>query len=219
MFASAGLVRLMLVMTLGLMMFGEQAQAEVYVAGELGANIPSDLSNTTWTYGSATGTGNDVSQQKSLMYGAKLGYYFDSVKWLGVETEVFNSTPKIESQKYTVNSTSIGTLAGADHRVLMWAPVNVVVRYQAGAFEPYAGIGMGVFFSKISALNLSSSATDIGLNTQLGLRYRIADHVAVFGEWKFNHAKLSHDNIASTILGVSANYNAHILAVGVAYHF
>ena len=212
-------VRQILLGTLGLMVLGQQAQAELYIAGQVGANIPSDLSSTKWTYGNSTAGGNSVSQQTSMMYGAKLGYYFDSVKWLGVETEVFNATPKIESQRYTVGSTSIGQLAGANHRVLMWAPANIVVRYQAGAFEPYAGIGLGVFFSQISAANSSSSATDIGLNTQLGLRYLLMDHVALFGEWKFNYAKLSHENIGGSLLGVSADYNAHILAFGIAYHF
>jgi opacity protein-like surface antigen len=153
------------------------------------------------------------------MYGAKLGYYFDSLKWLGLETEVFNATPHIKQQNWTINGLNLGTLPGINNRVLTWAPVNIVIRYQAGAFEPYAGVGLGIFFSHMSAAGFSSSSTDVGLNTQLGLRYRVTQGLSLFGEWKFNHASISHNNLAGTGLNASADYNAHNLAFGVGYHF
>jgi opacity protein-like surface antigen len=157
------------------------------------------------------------------MYGAKAGYYFDSLKVqnfnLGVETEVFNSTPHIKQQQATIGGIS-GTLQGFTNRVLTWAPLVVVVRYQAGAFEPYAGVGLGVFFSRISDGTTSSSSTDIGLTTQLGLRYRVNPNLSLFGEWKYNYANIDHSNFAGASgLDVSANYSASILAAGVGYHF
>lgn len=191
----------------------------MYVAGQLGVNLPQNLSNVEWSAFGATVSGNDLALQDSLVYGAKLGYYFDSVKWLGVETEVFNATPHIKQQNWTIGDINFGTLPGINNPVLTWAPVNIVVRYQMGSFEPYAGVGLGVFFSHLSAAGLSSSSTDVGLNTQLGLRYRVANHVSVFGEGKFNHANISLDNLAGIGLNVSADYNAHNLVFGVGYHF
>ena len=197
-------------------------QAEMYVAGQVGANIPQDLSNVEYSAFGVTIGGNDLALQNSLMYGAKAGYYFDSLKFqnfnLGVETEVFNSTPHIKQQDFTVGGVNIGT-AGFTNRVLTWAPVIVVVRYQAGAFEPYAGVGLGVFFSRISDGTDSSSSTDVGLNTQLGLRYRVNPNLSLFGEWKYNYANINHDNIGGSGLDVSYNYNANIFAAGVGYHF
>jgi hypothetical protein len=112
------------------------------------------------------------------MYGAKLGYYFNSLKWLGVETEVFNTNPNSKQQTVTVSGGGVSgtqTLAGPDIRVLTWAPIDVVVRYQAGKFEPYAGVGMGVFFARVhdGASGESSSSTKVGLNTQLGVRFLV----------------------------------------------
>lgn len=203
-------------------------QAEMYVAGQVGVNIPQSLSNVQWSAGGGTLGGNDLSLQNSVMYGAKVGYYFDSLKtmqppaWqhfrLGVETEVFNSTPHIKHQAITIGGANAGT-TGFDNRVLMWAPLVVVVRYQAGVFEPYAGVGLGVFFSRISDGTDSSSSTDVGLNTQLGLRYRVNPNLSLFGEWKYNYANINHDNIGGTGLDVSYNYNANIFATGVGYHF
>jgi len=197
-------------------------QAEMYVAGQVGANIPQDASNVEYSAFGVTVGGNNLALQNSLMYGAKAGYYFDSLKFqnfnLGVETEVFNSTPHIKQQDFTVGGVNIGA-AGFTNRVLTWAPVIVVVRYQAGAFEPYAGVGLGVFFSRISDGTDSSSSTDVGLNTQLGLRYRVNPNLSLFGEWKYNYANIDHTNIGGSGLDVSYNYNANIFAAGVGYHF
>ena len=203
------------------------AQAEVYVGGQIGAHLPSSYSNVEASAGTRPNINiSDLSLQDSLMYGAKVGYYFDSMKWegfnLGVETEVFNATPHIEQQQWTFTGpggTAKATFPGVNNRVLTWAPFNIVVRYQVGQFEPYAGIGLGVFFSHLSSGSFSSSSTDVGLNTQLGLRYRVTNDVSVFGEWKFNHASVSHNNIVGSGLNISADYNANILAFGAAYHF
>lgn len=120
--------------------------------------------------------------KNSVMYGAKLGYYFDSLKWLGVETEAFNATPHVKQQNYTIAGVNLGTGPGVNSRILTWAPVNIVVRHQMGMFESYAGVGLGVFFSRFSDGTDSSSSTDVGLNTQLGLRYRVTDSLTLIGE-------------------------------------
>jgi opacity protein-like surface antigen len=192
----------------------------MYVAGQAGVNIPYNLSNVEWSAGGITLGGNDLSLHNSLMYGAKFGYYFDPLKWLGVETEVFNATPHVKQQNLTIGGFDLGTAPGLNLRILTWAPVNIVVRHQMGAFEPYAGVGLGVFFSRFSDGTDSSSSTDVGLNTQLGLRYRVTTNLALFGEWKFNHANLSHSNfLGANGVDVSADYNAHNLVFGVGYHF
>ena len=204
---------------------GAPTKAEMYVAGQAGVTIPQSFSSVEYSALGVTLSGNDLSMQNSLMYGAKAGYYFDSLKWqnfnLGVETEVFNTNPNIKEQNYTIAGANLGTGPGVNARILTWAPVNIVVRYQAGAFEPYAGVGFGLFFSHFSqAGSGSSSGTDVGLNTQLGLRYRVTNNVSLFGEWKYNHANLSNDNFVGTNgLKVSGDYNANILAFGLGYHF
>ncbi|MDH4081768.1 MAG: porin family protein [Nitrospira sp.] len=210
---------------LGLVLFSRPAQAEWYVAGQVGANLPADLSNVQWSSGGASVSGNDLELQTSLVYGGKIGYYFEPVKWLGIETEVFNATPHVKQQDWIIGGIPLApalglpTIPGIYNRVLTWAPINLVVRYQAGAFEPYAGVGLGVFFSHLSASDFSSSSTDVGLNTQVGLRYRITSAIAMFGEWKYNWANIGHDNLSGTGLNVEADYRAHNFVVGVGYHF
>ena len=201
-------------------------QAEMYVAGQVGVTIPNDASNIEGVGPAAGVKLTDLSLHKSIMYGAKVGYYFDSVKWLGVETEVFNTNPNIKQQAGTFSvpgaSTTV-TLPGQDLRVLTWAPLNVVVRYQAGQFEPYAGVGMGVFFSRLhdGQSGESSSSTKVGLNTQLGVRYLVTKNLAVFGEWKYNRASFNFDPSSPTQAtgGFKGDYSANLFVFGVGYHF
>ncbi len=216
---------------IALLTFTESSHAEMYVAGQLGVNIPNGYSDVSATGGSVNVTTSSLSQQNSMMYGAKLGYYFDSLNYegfnLGVETEVFNSTPHIQKQPFSANGsignlygTLTGTFNGLNNRVLMWSPFTALVRHKSGAFEPYAGVGLGLFFSNLSGYGASASSdTAVGLNTQLGLKYHIADHLSMFGEWKYNYAKFQYNNIVGTAVNISANYSANLLSFGIAYHF
>ncbi len=162
------------------------------------------------------------------MYGAKLGYFFDSVKWLGVETEVFRTTPHIEQQTVTTRvpggGSASGTMTGSNLRVVTWAPANLTVRYQLGQLEPYAGFGTGIFFARLKdkQTHESTSSTAVGLNAQVGLRYRVPgnrDNMVFFGEWKFNHARFHFDETPRAFGDIDATYNVQHLLFGLGYFF
>ena len=82
---------------------------------------------------------------------------------------------------------------------------------------------MGVFFANIKdgQTGESSSSTNVGLNTQLGLRYLVTENVSLFGEWKYNRASFDFSPSSPTQAtgGVKGDYSANILAFGVGYHF
>lgn len=179
-------------LALGVLLFlSSPARGEMYVAGQVGVTLPNDASSIDYSTSLAPGVtlrGNDLELQTSVVYGAKLGYYFESLKWLGVETEVYNTTPHVKQQNVVIGGISLGTVPGSYLRVLNWSPITVVVRYQMGKFEPYAGVGLGLYFSRLkdAASGEATSSTTPGLNTQAGLRYRMTEHIAMFGEWKYN---------------------------------
>lgn len=83
------------------------------------------------------------------MYGLKLGCYFESLPWLGIERESFITTPHRPQQQLILGVPGVGDVSadesGATNRLIVISP-NLVVRYQAGSFEPYLGIGPGIFF-------------------------------------------------------------------------
>ena len=79
-----------------------------------------------------------------------------------------------------------------------------------------AGVGLGLFFASTNILGPSTSTTEPGLVTKLGLEYKLNDQIGLFGEWKYNYASLTFTSGSSRL---SADYNAHILAFGLNWHF
>lgn len=206
-------------------------KAEWYVAGQGGVTLPSigkgltDVDIDSSGFPSGT-TMSDRALKSSILYGAKLGYFFPRAKWLGLETEVYNTTPHIKQQFTTVTVPGAGSAGGVltgDHfRVLTWAPMNVVFRYPNTRLQPYIAVGPGIFFAQVKTTQTgfegSQSSTKIGLNAQAGLRYHITRRVTVFGEWKYNYARFNFAE-NDTQFGFKATYSMNHVVFGIGYHF
>jgi len=198
------------------------ARAEFYIAGEAGYTIPNDLSNVTTTGATPGITISDIDLKDSFMYGGKIGYFFQSLTWLGVEAEAFNTTPHIKEQ--TLTASAAGTTAsalssGAHFRVLTLA-FNLIARYPGKTFQPYGGVGLGIFFAKISDETGSISDNGVlGLNALAGIRWFLTDHFALFAEYKYTRAAFSFDNVPATGTGLDADYSASHIAGGLSFHF
>ena len=196
------------------------AGAEVYVGGYLGGAFPDSLSIT----GSGAFSGVTVSDQKlqnSLLYGGKLGMFLPgSLKWLGFETEVFNTNPNLKQQNLTVTGPggSVTSPISESHlRVTTWA-VNAVVRYPGEKFQPYAGVGLGVFFHHFEG---ASEGRSPGLNAMVGLRYMVTEHVGLFGEYKYDRAVLKLEGpVPGVGTGTLDNtYSVSSVVGGLSFHF
>ena len=211
-----------------IVLFAPQAYAETYVGGQFGVTFPQSLSNVHITQDGLGGlSSSDLSLHSSLMGGIKLGHYFTKARWLGIETELFYTTPHIKDQSFVVSgpggSASLGPASGEYNRVITWAPMNLVLRYDKTRLQPYVAVGPGVFFAKRTDSNGGTeSGTAVGLNSQVGLRYYITRNWTVFGEGKYNLARIgytSKDSDPNAALGFRATYSAFILDFGVSYHF
>jgi|CXWL01.1.fsa_nt_gi outer membrane protein W len=217
------------------LLFLSAAYSETYIAGQVGYTMAQDTThgkaNDPTYAGLPSGTSiSDVSLNNSLMYGMKLGHYFNSMPWLGVELESFVTTPHRPQQRLTLGGPGIGTIqqdeGGATNRLVVVSP-NLMMRYQAGALEPYVGVGPGIFFlrqqqltSVAGGLSYAQSSTGVGLNTQVGLRFRLTSHIALFGEWKFNYARIDLSGQADVgHFGINAITTLHHFVFGVGYHF
>jgi hypothetical protein len=208
--------------------------AETYIAGQFGVTLPSVLGKGLGE-GDLTGQfivpGSRVSAQsldESILYGGKVGHYFKAVRWLGLEAEVYNTTPHIKQQVTTFSGPSgvagSAELPGLHLRVLTVAPFNVMFRYHKTRLQPYVGVGPGLFFARIDdpalTSNNSQSSMGFGLNAQAGVRFYITRRVALFGEGKFNYA--SFDETPSgffNLFGFDTDYKMFHASFGVSVHF
>jgi opacity protein-like surface antigen len=224
-----------------------EAHAETYIAGQLGVALPfgglsaGDVNSQPFSslFGpNTTVSHGDYELSTALMYGGKVGHYLDSARWVGLEAEVFYTTPHIEQQDhaFTIQNASLpsvtvsGTLQGAYFRVITVAPFNLMFRYHKSRLQPYVGVGPGIFFAQIKGEGLAApfspeSTSDnaaIGLNAKAGLEYYVTKHLTAFAEWKFNYAHFDFDenqNLYPFFFGLDATYTMHFVSFGVGYHF
>ncbi len=212
----------------GFTLVPDPAASESYLAGQFGVTLASELTDGDLTSHGLGGLHiSNQELQSSLMGGIKLGHYFTKARWLGIETELFYTTPHIKQGTLTISGPGgavSGEFLGLHNRMLTWAPANILIRYPYYRLQPYAAIGPGLFFGQIKdpQSGLSQSGTTIGLNTQVGLKYFVTRQWVIFTEWKYNLARIgytSQDDNPDAPIGFRATYSVHLLAFGIGYHF
>ena len=187
------------------------AVAETYVGGGLGVAFSADISEI----GANTAIISDLESDDSFAYGLKVGHYFNSMPWLGVEVNASSSDPDMGNQSSTVTGTGGGimtsTVARVEIEVEHFTTIGFLVMLRATEeqtkelynIEPYLGIGFArnsinlseaVSYTGAGVLagksNLGSGA-EVGLLLSAGLNYKINDRTKFFTE--LHYTKASYD--------------------------
>jgi opacity protein-like surface antigen len=220
----------LLTIVVPIVLFAPQAYAESYVAGQFGLVRPGSLSDGKVTQDGLGGLSisSDQPLKNSLGLSGKFGHYFTRAPWIGIETGVSYSTPHIEEGSLTFSgpggSASSPILSGVHQRVITW-DADMIFRYPGYQLQPYIGIGPSLYFANLKgpAAPPGQSATSIGFNVEGGLRYYITRNWALFGEGKYNWARMDyssdHSDPNADPFGFRATYSALTLSLGVSYHF
>jgi opacity protein-like surface antigen len=217
---------------------------ELYVAGFGGYTFGG---GSSFTNAQVFGTpSRGFSLNDSGIYGLKIGYFMpDRLNWLGFEVEGFNTSPNIKPVAVGAGGTSVGaslrvtTVAfnaiirgkfacgpsyndpsrrttTESHRDAYGRPPDTFCPLQ-----PYVGAGIGVFFAHTNGFGGETSSSDNavpGFNGLAGVRYFMTEHIAVFGEYKYNRATFNFNNV-STPAGFSGDYSVHNVVGGLSFHF
>jgi opacity protein-like surface antigen len=219
----------LLALLIPIVLFTPQAYGESYVAGQFGVTFPQSLGNGTTTQDGIGGLDiSDQSLKSSALVGAKLGHYFTKARWMGIETGLSYTTPHVEEGSITFSgpggSVTSPTLSGLSQRIITW-DIDVIFRYPGYRLQPYLGIGPSLFFASLNGPTAppGQSATSIGFNVEGGLRYYITRRWALFGEGKYNWARMdyssNHSDPNADPFGFRATYSALGLSLGISYHF
>jgi opacity protein-like surface antigen len=198
------------------------AQAEWYIGAYGGLATPGAFSNATLS--SATLGGgvteariNDLELKTTLTGGIKAGYFFVTRPWLGIETDVYTLKPEVK-QQVIVGGTSSRTvfadnLPAIPLRLTTWA-FNIIIRSPSigDIFQPYGGMGYGLFFASSSKDGISNSHISPGFQLVAGARILLSPRWAIFGEFKFNRATIRFSYIRG-------NYDSQMFAAGVMMQF
>ncbi len=217
-----------LAIMLGLMALpiGQDAAAELYIGLYGGLTTPERFQNVKGIGDFDVVTLTDLDLARSTVYGAKLGVFPTPQSWLGLETEFFYTNPHVKQQDITFSVLGVPVLtdnfAGAHVRMATWA-LNLIARYPNEHFQPYAGVGFGIFWARVSGAHTgltppdlgTSSDTSSGLNALGGIRIALTRRLALFGEYKYNQAVF---DFGKTV-GLHTFYEAHHFVGGLSFKF
>jgi len=221
---------IILVVSLIAILFNTPGSADdevVYFSAQAGWLFSGRLLNITDVGGSYEPgtTASDLDMKNSGMYGAKLGIY-SRRGILGLETEIFRTTPDVGRQRETFHEPSFGpyvTDEGYDVSVTAWA-VNLLVRVPlSDRMVVHGGVGPAYFWGQIrDSIDTPRGGTQrsnrFGWNTQLGVNYFFTPNLALSAEWKYNYARFHFPDDPNEH-AFRASYNAHFLAASIGYYF
>jgi opacity protein-like surface antigen len=197
-------------------------KAELYAGGMAGAVLPQSLENVRDGKGAKY---SDLAMKPAVAVGAKLGYFFPRATWLGVQTEAFLGFPLYKQQVVSGTGPScpcrLTTEAAGNMTVATWA-LNAIVRYPGKQLQPYAGVGVGLFFARLPDSDWDQAVP--GLNALAGVRYFIGDRIALFIEYKYNRARFNFDRGAvdrntGQFTSLTVDYSASLLVIGNSFHW
>ena len=196
------------------------AYGEMYVGGQVGANIPQDLTSVEGVGGASGFMSSDLELRKMVVFGGKLGWFLpEKFNWLGIETEAYQTDSDIDQQTATLSDPNMGpsatvSIPRTDIAITTWA-FNVIARYPGERFQPYGGIGVGINFARLSGGFATNELSVIPtLNLLAGLRGFVTDKVALFAEYKHNRGTLKFSDNQ-----FEGDYRTNMYLAGISYHW
>lgn len=197
-----------------LLLLATPAASEPYTAAFLGvAFTPSQDLRTEFELNGTpivNGRLHDLDLDTSLLFGGKVGYFFDRLPGpghLGLEVEAFHFRP--DAQEQTVRFTGMLGGASADTplrvqeanidvtgvalNALYRLPLAVSAEFPRGRVQPYVGLGLGVYIATLKTtttpfdVNRTIEDTDVqpGWQALAGARWFLTPNLALFVEYKF----------------------------------
>lgn len=203
--------------------------------------FPSVLNPATGDTVSQSFKTSNLSLANSAIYGAKAGYFFtrEGYSWLGLELDAFTSKPDIKQanlstrQEFTFTpgttteclnlgtrcpqvGVNNGTLNVRETSLRVAAlTANVIARYPGKWFQPYVGVGGGVFYFTGSG-QFEGRQYAPGVNVMGGLKLLATEQWGLFVEGRYNFAYVSNFD---PVFGLSGSYRAVHMVAGVSYQF
>lgn len=211
---------------------GYRGPGEFYVGAFFGGSF---IQDTSWDYrGRFNVEADSMKIDPGVTGGIKLGYFFESAPYFGIEAEGSIGNQKQPSQTVRLNPALLGTNVGRvnGQTLLVWTMAfHLVGRYgflpspevPFGHLQPYIGLGPGLVVLYADA----DSAKNFSLEVEAGVRYMFSRNVGMFVAYKFSQqwqVELESQQIFFANTGMTANkavfdFTRHQAIIGLSYHF
>jgi len=161
------------------------------------ADVSVDISSSSLGFMRQYTTTKKVDFDDSFMFGGRVGYYFESLPWVGFALDL--SYFQADGKNVDNDIVPISLLL-----MLRW-PLFKSENFPKGRLQPYTGIGPGFFLADSKAdfrpavpERVSGSSTDVGIDIRFGLAWQFHKRMALFGEYR--HTDFSIDLKQTDIL-------------------
>ena len=204
------------VMVLCLMLTASPASAEWFADAYAGYSLTTNNDVTVHTPAGLSiyrDVEFDRALDRSLIYGARFGRYFDRAPFLGLGVDLFTFTPTIGPQQLHIDGCvpsggcsggqggtgriSVDTV-GLSLDLMLRLPLLKTDKAPWGALQPYISGGVPVFKTTVTPRTTAQfrnqdGDTDFSVGYKLGggLAFQVAPNLMVFAEYRFIHSEAS----------------------------
>lgn len=194
-----------------LLALASPASAEWFLDGYVGASLTHRGDITFEAFD--TELERDAEYRSSAVFGVRIGKWLDGLPWLGLAADFSYFRPSADIQVFPLTA-----LVMARYGFL---PDE---EFKEGRLHVYAGLGGGLFISNVDGfigrLDSSDTSVDFGLDTRLGVSYRVESNWAIFAEYRFTHVSPSFDvNAFDVRTSADATFNTSQFILGLSYRF
>jgi opacity protein-like surface antigen len=194
-----------------LLALASTASAEWFLDGYIGASLTHKNELTFEAFGGELE--RDAEYQSSAVFGVRFGKWLDGLPWLGVALDVSYFRPSADILVFPLTG-------------LMLARYGFLAddEFKEGRLHVYGGLGGGIFISSLDGFlgrfEGSDTSVDFGLDTRLGVSYRIESNWVIFAEYRFTHLSPSFDiNAFDSRTSADTTFNTSHFLLGVSYRF
>jgi hypothetical protein len=206
------------VMVLCLMLTASPASAEWFADAYAGYSLTTNNDVTVHTPAGLSiyrDVEFDRALDRSLIYGARFGRYFDRAPFLGLGVDLFTFTPTIGPQQLHIDGCvpsggcsggrggtgriSVDTV-GLSLDLMLRLPLLKTDKAPWGALQPYISGGVPVFKTTVTPRTTAQfrnqdGDTDFSVGYKLGggLAFQVAPNLMVFAEYRYIHSAASVD--------------------------
>ncbi len=179
---------------------------------------------------------HDVEFDTGISTGLRLGYWFPSVRLLGIGLDLSYFKPDISSQTVTPTGTlsdprgklldqplTAGTPVSIDRDIfhviaftpelMLRLPLLASAQFPTGRLQPYVLAGPAVFISYLGGFNVQAN---VGAKAGAGVSWQIVSGIAVFAEYQFTHFRPEYD---ADQVKLKLNVDTHHVLGGISFRF
>jgi hypothetical protein len=207
-----------------LVLFGSAsvARGERFIDAMIGAAL-TDNADVTVTSNGNPGSGQQ-NFDTSFEAGARGGYWFDRVPWLGIGGSVSFFEPDAQLPGLTGFDRADVTVVPITALVMMRALLLQSETFPNGQIQPYLNVGPGAFVTHIHDhdSHFDEAEADVGVDVHAGTYVMITPRLGVFGEYRFTHsdAGVSDEHVRHVgRVDVATTLDTHHVLFGVALRF